>query len=113
MINKQKIETFDPDLWKAIQNEKIRQEEHIELIASENYTSEGVLELGFVEVSTVELGVDKVVNVNGVEGQLNIGTISVTANVFDFSAVANNFERRRTVHIHRLTTGLDRTVKVA
>ena len=45
MINKQKIETFDPDLWKAIQNEKIRQEEHIELIASENYTSEGVLEL--------------------------------------------------------------------
>lgn len=75
--------------------------------------SEGVLELGFVEVSTVELGVDKVVNVNGVEGQLNIGTISVTANVFDFSAVANNFERRRTVHIHRLTTGLDRTVKVA
>lgn len=30
---------FDPDIWAAIQAEEIRQEEHIELIASENYTS--------------------------------------------------------------------------
>ena len=30
---------FDPDVWSAIQAEEIRQEEHIELIASENYTS--------------------------------------------------------------------------
>ncbi len=30
---------FDPDLWDAIESESRRQEEHIELIASENYTS--------------------------------------------------------------------------
>jgi glycine hydroxymethyltransferase len=36
---------FDPILWKAIQDENKRQEEHIELIASENYTSPRVLEM--------------------------------------------------------------------
>lgn len=30
---------FDPDIWRAIESESRRQEEHIELIASENYTS--------------------------------------------------------------------------
>jgi glycine hydroxymethyltransferase len=30
---------FDPDIWGAIQAEEVRQEEHTELIASENYTS--------------------------------------------------------------------------
>lgn len=30
---------FDPELWNAIENESRRQEEHIELIASENYAS--------------------------------------------------------------------------
>ena len=38
------IEDFDPALAKAIQSERHRQEEHIELIASENYTSPRVLE---------------------------------------------------------------------
>lgn len=38
-----KIETFDPELWQAMQNEKKRQEDHIELIASENYASPRVL----------------------------------------------------------------------
>ncbi|GMG88033.1 serine hydroxymethyltransferase [Biformimicrobium ophioploci] len=33
------IASFDPDVWDAIQKEDRRQEEHIELIASENYTS--------------------------------------------------------------------------
>ena len=33
------VEQFDPDIWQAIQSEERRQEEHIELIASENYTS--------------------------------------------------------------------------
>ena len=39
----QKIADFDPDLWQAIQAEEGRQEEHIELIASENYTSPMVM----------------------------------------------------------------------
>ena len=42
--SKDTIAEFDPDLWDAIQNERRRQEEHIELIASENYTSPRVLE---------------------------------------------------------------------
>ena len=39
-----KIEGFDDDLFQAIEAEKRRQEEHVELIASENYTSPRVLE---------------------------------------------------------------------
>jgi glycine hydroxymethyltransferase len=39
----QTIESFDPELWSAIQDEELRQEEHIELIASENYTSPMVM----------------------------------------------------------------------
>ncbi|WP_018274887.1 serine hydroxymethyltransferase [Teredinibacter turnerae] len=35
----QTIADFDPDVWQAIVDEGVRQEEHIELIASENYTS--------------------------------------------------------------------------
>ncbi|MDG9670363.1 serine hydroxymethyltransferase [Hahella sp. CR1] len=38
------IASFDPDLWTAMQGETQRQEEHIELIASENYTSPRVME---------------------------------------------------------------------
>ncbi|PND36911.1 serine hydroxymethyltransferase [Paucibacter aquatile] len=34
----------DPDLWAAVQNENRRQEDHIELIASENYTSPAVMQ---------------------------------------------------------------------
>ncbi len=34
----------DPQLWAAIQSENKRQEDHIELIASENYTSPAVME---------------------------------------------------------------------
>jgi len=39
-----KIADFDEELWSAISAEQVRQEEHIELIASENYTSPRVLE---------------------------------------------------------------------
>ncbi|WAJ71367.1 serine hydroxymethyltransferase [Catenovulum adriaticum] len=38
------IADFDPELWQAVQDETVRQEEHIELIASENYASPRVLE---------------------------------------------------------------------
>jgi glycine hydroxymethyltransferase len=40
----QTIATTDPELWAAIQGENHRQEEHIELIASENYVSHAVME---------------------------------------------------------------------
>jgi len=33
------IAGYDDELWTAMQSETVRQEEHIELIASENYTS--------------------------------------------------------------------------
>lgn len=38
------IADYDADLFAAIQEETLRQEEHIELIASENYTSPRVME---------------------------------------------------------------------
>ncbi|WP_226663639.1 serine hydroxymethyltransferase [Microbulbifer aggregans] len=38
------LASYDADLWEAIQDEDRRQEEHIELIASENYTSPMVME---------------------------------------------------------------------
>ena len=38
------IATFDAELWSAMQQEAQRQEEHIELIASENYTSPAVMQ---------------------------------------------------------------------
>ena len=41
---KHTIEGFDPDLFRAMQQESRRQEDHIELIASENYASPRVLE---------------------------------------------------------------------
>ena len=45
MFNAQmKIDGFDPELAKAIASERGRQEDHIELIASENYASPRVLE---------------------------------------------------------------------
>ncbi len=39
----QTLAQFDPELWASIQQEERRQEEHIELIASENYASPLVL----------------------------------------------------------------------
>ena len=41
---KNTIAVTDPELWDAIQKETARQEDHIELIASENYTSPAVME---------------------------------------------------------------------
>ncbi|MDR1934731.1 MAG: serine hydroxymethyltransferase [Candidatus Accumulibacter sp.] len=41
---KDTLAKVDPDLWKAIESENRRQEEHIELIASENYVSRAVME---------------------------------------------------------------------
>ena len=42
--NPQKIETYDSELWEALDRESIRQEQHIEPIASENYASQRVME---------------------------------------------------------------------
>ncbi len=45
MFSKQHtIANVDPDLWSAIQKENQRQQDHIELIASENYASPAVME---------------------------------------------------------------------
>ncbi|MGH1485844.1 MAG: serine hydroxymethyltransferase [Cellvibrionaceae bacterium] len=38
------LSTVDTDIWQAIKSEQTRQEEHIELIASENHTSKAVME---------------------------------------------------------------------
>ncbi len=41
---KDTLDTYDEELWKAIELESRRQEEHVELIASENYASPRVLQ---------------------------------------------------------------------
>lgn len=38
------IAGYDDEIWQAIQDEELRQEEHVELIASENYTSPRVMQ---------------------------------------------------------------------
>ncbi|HFP2558239.1 TPA: serine hydroxymethyltransferase [Escherichia coli] len=38
------IADYDAELWQAMEQEKVRQEEHIEMIASENYTSPRVMQ---------------------------------------------------------------------
>ena len=38
------LESVDPDVWRAVKSEEQRQEEYIELIASENYASPAVME---------------------------------------------------------------------
>ena len=42
--NNESIKEYDSKLWSSMENESIRQEEHIELIASENYASTRILE---------------------------------------------------------------------
>jgi glycine hydroxymethyltransferase len=42
--NTSTLALVDPELWTAVQNENRRQEDHIELIASENYTSLAVMQ---------------------------------------------------------------------
>jgi len=44
-LNQPNLATFDPELFQAIEAENARQEHHIELIASENYVSQRVLEV--------------------------------------------------------------------
>jgi len=38
------LDQADPDLWKMMEDEVVRQQDHIELIASENYTSTAVMQ---------------------------------------------------------------------
>ena len=42
--NTDSIKSYDPELWDSFEKEAIRQEDHIELIASENYASTRILE---------------------------------------------------------------------
>ena len=50
---------------------------------------------------------------DGVQATGSLGSVNITATQFDYTTVANNYERRRTVFVHRRTTASDRTVKVA
>lgn len=44
MFENKTIAQVDPELWRFLQDEQRRQEDHIELIASENYTSPAVMQ---------------------------------------------------------------------
>ena len=87
-------------------------------VASSNLTMfpdgvSGTGQVGSPNINTEAIGVPKVVNVNGTQGTTGLGSISLTTNVFDFNTVKNNYERRRTVYVHRRSTDSDRIVKVA
>lgn len=43
IFDKEDFESFDPELWAAIHAEEIRQQQNIELIASENIVSKAVM----------------------------------------------------------------------
>ncbi len=73
----------------------------------------GTGQIGSVSINAEEVGIPKIVNVNGTRGTTGLGSISLTTNVFDFNTVTNKYERRRTVYVHRRSNNLDRTVKVA
>ena len=42
--NEESIKDYDSELWQSFEFEALRQEDHIELIASENYASKRILE---------------------------------------------------------------------
>src|SRR3954465_10674503 len=44
MFPNRTLQQVDPELWSAVQHENQRQEDHVELIASENYVSPAVLQ---------------------------------------------------------------------
>lgn len=45
MINDTSLHDIDPELWEAVHAEELRQEAHLELIASENYASPAIMAL--------------------------------------------------------------------
>jgi len=75
---------------------------------------DGVSGTGQVGTVTIELeGAPVKITATGVAATGAVGIPTITANVFDFTTVKNNYERRRTVYVHRRSNDLDRTVKVA
>lgn len=48
--NTDSIKSYDPELWDSFEKEAIRQEDHIELIASENYASTRILEASNIQI---------------------------------------------------------------
>ena len=69
--------------------------------------------VGNVSIEAVDSGTDVTVNVNGVRTIARVGVPIILPVVFDFSTVKDNYERRRTVYVHRRSNNADRTVKVA
>ena len=52
MYSTQSLAQVDPELWQALRAEIRRQEDHIELIASENYASPAVLAAHGMELAS-------------------------------------------------------------
>ena len=69
--------------------------------------------IGNVSIEAVDSGTDITVNVNGVRTIARVGVPIILPVVFDFNTVKDNYERRRTVYVHRRSNNADRTVKVA
>ena len=63
------INELDPDLAKAVEQEQKRQEEHIELIASENYTTRLVMEL---QGSVLTINMPRVIQADAITAAVNM-----------------------------------------
>ena len=69
--------------------------------------------VGNVSIEAVDSGTDVTVNINGVKTIARVGVPIISPVAFDFNTVKDNYERRRTVYVHRRSNNADRTVKVA
>ena len=64
------VETFDKALWAVVEAEVQRQEDHIELIASENYVSPCVMEM--LRARFLPINMLKVIPVNAITADVNM-----------------------------------------
>tara|TARA_R100001509_G_scaffold144374_1_gene100618 strand:- start:289 stop:603 length:315 start_codon:yes stop_codon:yes gene_type:complete len=69
--------------------------------------------VGNVLTEAIDTGTSITVNVNGVRTIAKVGVPIISPVAFDFNTVKDNYERRRTVYVHRRSNNADRTVKVA
>ena len=65
-----------------------------------------------VSTNNVDVFENEVVIPLGLQAESNVGSVAISVTLFDYTAVADQYDRRRTVYVERKTTSKDRTVNV-